>query len=279
MPSLSVSRAQGRGEERPHGCVVAGAAIVKLPQILNMVSIGSASGIDFQATFTELVGNTWSASYNAQMGNPLSSYGEAPLIAVQNLVILLLIVSLSSSPKVVPSDKSSAPGALALTGYAIVFVVAQLLPWAVSLASFVETRGNGDWASLSNVAEVATYVWSRVGVVKPEGASVQLLAGLYMANTVLFAASRIPQILTNWNNGHMGPQSLITLLLQALGTLARVFTAIAETGDTLIVGSFAISALLNWTLLLQFFYYWKATTEWRARQAESTKAAAAKKKN
>lgn len=40
------------------------------------------------------------------------------------------------------------------------------------------------------------------------------------------------------------------------GTIARVFTSIQDTGDNLLIASFAIAAVLNAVLFVQFFLYW-----------------------
>ncbi|KAA0152722.1 hypothetical protein FNF29_03611 [Cafeteria roenbergensis] len=258
-----------------------GAAIVKIPQILNMVAVGSAGGISFSATFTELIGNTWAAAYNAQMGNPLSSYGESPLIAIQNAVILALVLVLGAgAAKVAASGKKGKaaaakqvdprPSGLWLAAYALIFVVGQALPWAVSLIAFVESRG-GDYKELAHWEDALAYAWANIGVNKPEGQALALLTGLYIANTVLFIGARVPQIATNFANGHMGTQSVITLFLQAAGTSARIFTAMAETDDIVVTGSFVVSAALNITLFVQFLAYWRSTAEWRKSQAVKAK--------
>jgi hypothetical protein len=245
-----------------------------MPQILNMVLAGSAGGISFLATFTELVGNMWASAYNAQLGNPLSSYGEAPLVAIQNLAILVLVVVLGPGAAVKPSKKGAAKGAaaagvssLSLVLAVVTFAVAMLLPWFVTLNEFVQTRGGGDPCSLLDVSAALAYVMGRVGVVKPGPEALTLLRYLYMANTALFASSRLPQIMTNMSNGHMGTQSIITLLLQALGVTARIFTAATETSDdSLVIYSFVISACLNWALVIQFAMFFSATMEWRKSQ-------------
>jgi len=243
-----------------------------VPQILNMLIVGSAQGISFQATFTEFLGNTWVSAYNAQMGNPLSSYGEAPLIAVQNLVILALILILGAgSAKIASGSAGVRPGVLALIVYVVVFALGQLVPWVASLAAYVDATSPGDYSCLADVESVFRFVWGRVGVVKPEGVAAQILQALFLGNTALFAMARLPQILTNFSNGHMGTQSIVTLFLQAAGTAARVLTSWVETGDLLVTGCFALSAVLNITLFVQFLMYWTSTGKWRKEQRDGNK--------
>lgn len=53
----------------------------------------------------------------------------------------------------------------------------------------------------------------------------------------------------------MGQQSLITVLLLTLGSLARVFTSIQETGDFIIILTYSLALLANSVILSQFALY------------------------
>lgn len=75
------------------GCVIIlGAAVVKLPQVLKIVSAGSVSGISPSAAYLELIGYilqaTWHIVHN---GSPFSAYGETVIVAAQSAFIILLI--------------------------------------------------------------------------------------------------------------------------------------------------------------------------------------------
>jgi len=74
----------------------------------------------------------------------------------------------------------------------------------------------------------------------------------------LTIASRIPQIYSNFRNGHTGQLSFITWFLNVGGTLARVFTTLQEVNDPLVLAGFSIAATLNTIVLLQIIYYWNA---------------------
>lgn len=71
--------------------------------------------------------------------------------------------------------------------------------------------------------------------------------------------SRVPQIWTNFQNGHTGQLALATWVLNALGALARVFTTLQEVDDVLILSGFAAGAFLSFTIVVQILWYWKAT--------------------
>jgi len=71
---------------------VAGSSIVKLPQILKLLSSQSASGISFLSYALETSAFIIALAYSARSGFPFSTYGETAMIAAQNVVISLLVL-------------------------------------------------------------------------------------------------------------------------------------------------------------------------------------------
>lgn len=63
------------------------------------------------------------------------------------------------------------------------------------------------------------------------------------------------QAFQNYCNKSMGQQSLITILLLFLGSLARVFTSVQETGDFIIILTYSLASFANGILFSQFFIY------------------------
>jgi mannose-P-dolichol utilization defect protein 1 len=82
--SLAISKGLGLG-------LVAGGAILKLPQILKIVQSGSTQGISMPSYLLETISYTLSVIYNYRHNNPFTTYGEQPFITAQNLMILALI--------------------------------------------------------------------------------------------------------------------------------------------------------------------------------------------
>lgn len=71
-------------------------------------------------------------------------------------------------------------------------------------------------------------------------------------NLVLMMYSRVAQIVNNFRQGTTGQLSSITAGLTFLGSLARIFTTLTETGgDLMLMVSFGISTALSGTLLFQ----------------------------
>ena len=79
-------------------------------------------------------------------------------------------------------------------------------------------------------------------------------------NLFLSAASKLNQAFLNFRNSSTGNLSAITLILQFLGTVARIFTSIQETGDRQLIISFIVVSICNGLLVLQLVFYWNSAT-------------------
>ncbi|KAJ3159979.1 hypothetical protein HDU86_001244 [Geranomyces michiganensis] len=87
---LLVSKCLGLG-------IVLGGTILKVPQILKIVSAGRTDGVSFLSYLLETAAYTISLAYNYRSGNPFSTYGEMGFITCQNLIILFLILTYSKN--------------------------------------------------------------------------------------------------------------------------------------------------------------------------------------
>src|SRR5579862_8547074 len=85
---LGISKALGLG------IVVAG-SIVKLPQLLKLVNARSGVGLSLSGYILETFAYTITLAYNVRLKFPFSTYGETAFIAIQNILILLLILHYS----------------------------------------------------------------------------------------------------------------------------------------------------------------------------------------
>ena len=82
------------------------------------------------------------------------------------------------------------------------------------------------------------------------------------------------QIVENKKNGSTGQLSAITMGLLFAGSVARIFTSIQETGDYLVIVTYAVSSLANAIICAQILYYWNAP----AKGKKSVKTPAKDKK-
>lgn len=97
------------------------------------------------------------------------------------------------------------------------------------------------------------------------GACVLLMGGLTPVNVLwtmqgfnipILLAGKLTQAYANFKNGHTGQLSAITLFMLFFGSLARIFTSIQETGDTMIIITYIASSFANTVLVVQLLYYW-----------------------
>ncbi|KJE94517.1 hypothetical protein CAOG_05150 [Capsaspora owczarzaki ATCC 30864] len=75
---------------------------------------------------------------------------------------------------------------------------------------------------------------------------------MLLATIPVFAVSKIPQILTNFRNGHTGQLSAVTLSMNLGGSLGRVFTTLKQVSDPIVLAS----SFFNSVLVLQLALYW-----------------------
>jgi uncharacterized protein with PQ loop repeat len=71
---------------------VVGASIVKVPQIIKILSKRSTFGVSFESVILEEITQSAAVAYNIFRGNPFSIYGETLLITIQMIVIHLLFI-------------------------------------------------------------------------------------------------------------------------------------------------------------------------------------------
>lgn len=66
--------------------------VVKLPQLLKLLSSRSSTGISFTSYLLETAAYAITLAYNFRNNNPISTYGEIAVIAVQNVVVAALVL-------------------------------------------------------------------------------------------------------------------------------------------------------------------------------------------
>lgn len=71
------------------------------------------------------------------------------------------------------------------------------------------------------------------------------------ANIPMVVVGKLIQVFANFRNGNTGQLSAITVFMLALGSLARIFTSIQETGDRIVILTFVCSTAVNMLLALQ----------------------------
>ncbi|KAM4676836.1 mannose-P-dolichol utilization defect 1 protein [Discoglossus pictus] len=87
-----------------------------------------------------------------------------------------------------------------------------------------------------------------------------IITALQAINMPAVIISRLIQAVTNYRNGHTGQLSVVTVTLLFLGSLARIFTSIQETGDPLMSLTYIVSSTCNGVILSQLIYYWNVSS-------------------
>lgn len=74
----------------------------------------------------------------------------------------------------------------------------------------------------------------------------------------ILLAGKLTQAWTNYSNSSTGQISAATAFLLLAGSLARIFTSIQETGDSMIILTFCVSSFVNGIIAAQVIYYWNS---------------------
>lgn len=77
-------------------------------------------------------------------------------------------------------------------------------------------------------------------------------------NIPILLVGKLSQAVVNFKNGSTGQLSAVTCFMLFFGSMARIFTSIQETGDTMMVITYVASTTANAVIVLQLLYYWNA---------------------
>jgi mannose-P-dolichol utilization defect protein 1 len=73
--------------------IIAGGAVVKVPQILTVLSAKSARGLSLSSYLLDTAATAITVAYNVRNGFPLSTYGEMVFLLAQNVSSLSLLAN------------------------------------------------------------------------------------------------------------------------------------------------------------------------------------------
>ncbi|KAG4072374.1 hypothetical protein HA402_004306 [Bradysia odoriphaga] len=121
----------------------------------------------------------------------------------------------------------------------------------VIVASLVLTYTGGIQRALVFITAYSTICYVLMGGTAP----VQFLWSMQGFNIPIIVLGKLSQAYTNFQNGSTGQLSVITCFMLFFGSLARIFTSIQETGDTMMIMTYCFSAASNGVLVAQCIYY------------------------
>jgi mannose-P-dolichol utilization defect protein 1 len=218
---LALSKALGIG-------IIIFGSILKIPQIYKIVRHSSARGISLSMYSLEVLAYDISLAYAFRKRLPFSTYGENASLTVQNMIITLLILFYSST-----IDKQSRQGGGLLT----------------SAGSSIRLRFGNTNAVRSVILAAGSMLSLSVFLFylcPPTTLSV-----LQAFSIPISLISKFPQIIELHRNKEPGQLSAIVVFAQLLGTIARVYTTIVETGDWLLGIGFGLASILNAVIAIQ----------------------------
>ncbi|XP_017860357.1 PREDICTED: mannose-P-dolichol utilization defect 1 protein homolog [Drosophila arizonae] len=86
--------------------------------------------------------------------------------------------------------------------------------------------------------------------------SMKVLFAIQSCNIPILLVGKLSQAVTNYRAGSTGQLSAATVIMMFAGSVARIFTSIQETGDTMIIITFVASTFANGVIFSQLLYYW-----------------------
>jgi len=99
-------------------------------------------------------------------------------------------------------------------------------------------------------------------------------------NIPILLIGKLSQAVTNYKNGSTGQLSAVTCFMLFFGSLARIFTSVQETGDSMMVLTYSASTFANSVIVSQLIYYWnsdKTTDNQEYKRSDKTTKAKSKK--
>ncbi|XP_044039149.1 mannose-P-dolichol utilization defect 1b [Siniperca chuatsi] len=90
---------------------------------------------------------------------------------------------------------------------------------------------------------------------------ISVVTSMQASNMPAIIIGRLIQAASNFRNGHTGQLSAVSVFLLFVGSLARIFTSLQETGDSLMALTYVISSTCNGIIALQVLYYWNSSSE------------------
>lgn len=78
--------------------VVCMASVIKLPQMMSVISAQSGDGLSIVTLLVETFGYIYNLSAHYRMGYPVSTYGDFAVLALQNFILIMLVQRFAGKP-------------------------------------------------------------------------------------------------------------------------------------------------------------------------------------
>lgn len=118
------------------------------------------------------------------------------------------------------------------------------------IIAYSQRPGNKSGKLITAVAGLGSSFFALTAISK------KTLAYLQVATLPLSLFSKLPQISQNYRAKSTGQLSVVAIVAQIAGCLARLFTTSTEVGDPIVTAGFAFALVLNLILGAQLWMYW-----------------------
>ncbi|KAF9165870.1 hypothetical protein BGX21_007931 [Mortierella sp. AD011] len=210
---LAISKGLGYG-------IVAGGAIVKMPQIFKILGARSAQGLSLSSYLLETLACVIGLAYNIRLGHPFSTYGETFFVTIQDVIILGMMLHYRRRNM-----------------------------WAFITVSSFLLSGIVLGITTQSVQDDGTVITNFI-------ISESILESLKKYTILISLFSKVPQVFENYSNKNTGQLSAFAVFNYFAGSLARVYTTLIEVKDAILLYGFLLNTFLNCVLALQMALYW-----------------------
>eukprot|EP00731_Ephydatia_muelleri_P030236 Em0021g759a len=178
--------------------IILGSVLVKLPQIIKIISAGSVENLAYSAFLLELIACMFTSAYNYANGFPFSTWGETLFITIQVIILLSLMFyynrqttyALAFPPLVAFAAWILSSGILSMD--ALTYCQAATLPIMLlsRVSQIISTYRNGSTGQLSfitgvmNAMGTGARVFTTLNEIKSQLLLVQSLA-MFTVNTLI----------------------------------------------------------------------------------------------
>lgn len=100
-----------------------------------------------------------------------------------------------------------------------------------------------------------------------------VLWSLQACNIPILVVGKMSQAYTNYSNKSTGQLSATTCFMLLFGSVARIFTSVQETGDSMLILMYCVSTCTNGIIVSQLIYYWNADKTKKIPPTKSRKTA------
>ncbi|TGZ35400.1 PQ-loop repeat-containing protein 3 [Temnothorax longispinosus] len=206
--------------------------VLKIPQILKLISVKSADEMSTLGLFLELTSYTVMTSYNYTNGYSLLSYLEYPIILAQEYILIFFVLKYLNRINM-----------WSFLGAIVYFTLSSCLLLGIVPKIVLTLLVVGTTIVVLQIILLLCFDTSFLHL------------GFQPMCTPISASSKVVQLLAILRAKNAESVSPLTWFISAFTNLTRVFTIWMDSADILLLGNFIISVLLSSSIMFSALYY------------------------